>query len=292
LGLRSINKDPGNKLPRWHKIPKDELLAAEAYLREREKFCVAASARFLQLQNKRSHVWRLSNPAGNIFALLLHHRRTLFPVFEKNPSISAPHFLNRFLGKVPIHAVQGLRDDTELLETLMENSGYFAAERIDYDLMSIDTPPRQEALKSGPAGLKLRKPEAGDEESIFILQSSYEQEEVLPKSAAFNPTVCRLNMEHILSSEHILLAELDGQIVGKINTSAESFTRYQIGGVYVRPDCRGRGIAVRMTAVFIQNLLDSGRGITLFVKHRNNAARAAYRKVGLSTLADYRISYY
>ena len=287
-----MNKDPVKKLPRWHRIPKDELFAAETYLREREKFCVAASARFLHLQNKRGHVWRLSGPEGNIFALLLHHHRTLFPVFEKNHSISCPHFLNRFLGKIPIHAVQGLREDTELLENLMENSGYYAEERIDYDLMSIDTPPRQEALKSGPADLILRKPEAGDKESVYILQSAYEQEEVLPKNAAFDPSVCRLNMEHILSSERILLAELDGQIVGKINTSAVSFTRYQIGGVYVRPDCRGRGIAARMTAVFIQNLLDSGRGITLFVKHRNNAARAAYLKVGLSTLADYRISYY
>jgi len=39
--------------------------------------------------------------------------------------------LNRFFGKVPIHAIQGLRQDVELLESLMESQGYFASERID-----------------------------------------------------------------------------------------------------------------------------------------------------------------
>jgi len=281
-----------HKPPQWRKIPRDEQYKAETYLRAREKFCVAASARFLDIKNGNGHVWYLGSPDREISALLLHNRRTLFPVFNKNPAIHSPHFLNRFLIKIPIHAVQGLREDTELLETLMENEGYYASERIDYDLMNIDTAPRREALNSGPAKLILRKPAAGDTESIFALQSAYENEEVLPKNAAFDPAVCRLNLEHILSAERILLAELDGQIVGKINTSAESFTRFQIGGVYVRPDYRGRGIAVKMTAVFVESLLAVKKGVTLFVKRRNNAARAAYRKVGLSALADYRISYY
>ena len=234
----------------------------------------------------------MGNSKKEISALLLHSRRTLFPVFDSNPNISSPHFLNHFLVKTPIHAVQGLREDTERLESLMENEGYYAAERIDYDLMNIDGPPRQEALCSGPAGLILREPGTGDADSIYVLQAAYEQEEVLPKNAVFDPAVCRLNLEHMLSSDRILLAELDGQIVGKINTSAVSFTRFQVGGVYVRPDCRGRGIAAKMTAVFAESLLALGRGVTLFVKRRNNAARTVYRKVGFSTLADYRISYY
>jgi predicted GNAT family acetyltransferase len=185
-----------------------------------------------------------------------------------------------------------LREDTELLETLMEDQGYYVAERIDYDLMSIDSAPMPEALRAGPARLVLRPPAAGDDDAIFALQSAYEREEVLPKGADFYPAVCRHNLDHILSSERVLVAELDGRLVGKINTSARSFTRFQIGGVYVRPDCRGLGIAARMTAVFAQDILAAGKGITLFVKKRNAAARAVYRKTGFSVLADYRICYY
>jgi ribosomal protein S18 acetylase RimI-like enzyme len=279
------------RLPRWRKIPKGGYQTAGAFLISRERYCVGASARFLRIrEGNHGHVWYLGGK--EISALLLHYRQTLLPVFGRNLSVPGPRFLNRFLGKVPIHALQGLREDTELLEALMEDQGYYAVDRIDYDLMSLDSAPGPEALKAGPAGLVLRAPAAGDEGSLFDLQAAYEREEVLPKGAEFNPAVCRYNLDHILSSERVLVAELDGQVVGKINTSAKSFTRYQIGGVYVRPDCRCLGIAARMTAVFTRSFLAEGKGITLFVKKRNAAARAVYRRTGFSVLADYRISYY
>ena len=281
-----------NKRQRWRKVPKAELGKAELYLRAREKLCVSASARFLKTAESRGHIWYLGEANGEISALLLHSRNSLFPVFDKNPRIPGPLFLNRFLGKVQIHSVQGLKEDVELLELLMEAQGYFAAERIDYALMSLDNMAEQAVYKIGPEGLILREPEAKDEEELFALQSAYEQEEVLPKNAVFNAASCRYNLQRILSSEQVLVAEMNGRLVGKMNTSAHSFTRCQIGGVYVRPDCRGRGIAAKMTAVFAQKLLLMGKGISLFVKKRNEAALKVYKKSGFAVLADYRISYY
>ena len=282
------------KRQRWRKIRREERYRAEIYLREREKFCVSASSRFLKMgeDRKQGHIWRLSGPEGEISALLLHCHPILFPVFDKNPRVPCPRFLKRFLFKVHIHALQGLREDVEILETLMEGQGYYASERIDYELMSMDSHPPPEALKAGPANLVLRPPLPADEDALFALQSVYEQEEVLPKNGTFYAPACRVNLQHILSTESVLVAELDGEVVAKINTSAESFTRRQIGGVYVRPDCRGRGICTKMTAVFALELLERGRGITLFVKKRNKAAIRAYHKAGLSSLADYRITYY
>jgi len=266
--------------------------AAEAFLRARERFCVAASARFLGIKESRGHIWYLNNDEGEIIALLLHYRRSLFPVFDKNPNVPCPRFLNRFLGKISIHSIQGLETDNTILEKLIETQGSFVSERIDYDLMSIDDKPGPEALGAGPPGLILRPPAAGDEEQLFALQSAYEQEEVVPKNSVFNPQACRLNLKHILTREQVLVAEMDGQVVGKVNTSAASFTRHQIGGVYVHKDYRGRGIALKMTAVFVRNLLAQGRGVTLFVKKRNTAARRVYLKAGFSALDNYRISYY
>ena len=279
-------------LPRWRKLPRDEYHKAELFLRAREKFCVGASARFLGLRECRGHVWYLSGPEAEISALLLHCKQFLYPVFDNNTNIPCPRFFNRFLGKIPIHSVQGLLGDVELLEALMEVQGYWAADRIDYALMGLDKAPRPESLRAGPLGLVLRVPLPGDETFLFNLQSAYEQEEVLPRNAVFNPAACRLNLQNILASERFLVAELNGQVVGKINTSAESFTRYQIGGVYVRPDCRGRGIAEKMTAFFARDLMSSGKGISLFVKKHNNAALKVYRRTGFNELADYRISYF
>ena len=287
-----MNRVSVRKPFRWRKIPRGEYHKVEAYLREREKLCVAACSRFLRIGESGGHVWHLSGQDGEIFALLLHTRRSLFPVFNKNPDIPGPRFLSRFLGKVPIHALQGLREDAARLETLMESQGYFAAERVEYELMGLDNAPRPETLKAASPNVILRPPLPEDEEALFALQSAYEQEEVLPANAIFDPAVCRVNLQHILSRERVLVAELNGQLVGKINTSAESFTRYQIGGVFVRPDCRGRGIGAKMTAAFVRNLLAQGRGITLFVKKRNAAACKVYRKAGFNVLADYRITYY
>jgi uncharacterized protein len=289
-----MNMRPGKKPNRWHRVLKNELYKAEAFLNEREKYCVSASARFLSMKERRDHLWYMPGADGEISALLLHSRQTLFPVFEKNSQILAPRFLNRFLGKVHIHALQGLREDARLLETLMEDQGYYAADRIEYELMNIDLDGtlKPGTQRAGPAGLTLRPPLPKDEDVLFALQSAYEQEEVLPANAVFNPDVARLNIRNIIEREQVLVAELDGQVVGKINTSAKSFTRYQIGGVYVHPDYRNLGIGSKMTAVFAEGLLSQGRGISLFVKKRNAAACKVYRKIGFNITADYRITYY
>jgi len=279
------------KLNRWHKIRKVERYKAEAFLREREKYCVSASWRFLSMKERRDHIWYMPGVDGEISALLVHNRQSLFPVFDKNSQVPAPRFLNRFLCKVYIHAIQGLREDAERLEALMEDQGYYAAERIEYELMNLDSKVSP-ATWAGPSALTLRPPLPKDEDTLFALQSAYEKEEVLPVNAVFNPTVARLNIQNILKKEQVLVAELDGQVVGKINTSAESFTRYQIGGVYVRPDCRNLGIGSKMAAAFAESLLSQGKGLSLFVKKRNASACKVYRKIGFSVTADYRITYY
>ena len=276
----------------WRKIPKAEYHKAEAFLKAREKFCVAACARFLRLNENRGHVWYLPGQTDEISALLFHSRRSLLPVFASKNQVPSPRFLSSFLGKVPIHALQGLREDVELLESLMEGQGYFASERIDYGLMCLEAKHCDVPIKPGPPGLLLRPPRPDDEEDLFLLQSAYEKEEVLPQNAVFNLAASRLNLRHILSREQVLVAELNGQIVAKINTNAESYTMSQIGGVYVRPDYRGLGIGANMSMTFINDNLKQGRALTLFVKKRNIPANKIYRKIGFHFLADYRITYY
>jgi predicted GNAT family acetyltransferase len=62
--------------------------------------------------------------------------------------------------------------------------------------------------------------------------------------------------------------------------------------VYVHPDYRGIGIAGRMTSEFTESLAAQGRGISLFVKKSNTAARRVYQRIGFEIQGDYRIDYY
>ena len=274
-------------------MSKGELNNTESFLRKREMYCVSACSRFSRIKDGGSgHVWYMKNGKNDISALLLHHRHSLFPIFNKKTNLPGPKFLNRFLGKVYIHAIQGIKEDVELLESLMEKQGYYALERIDYDLMCLNVKPSHNFLRPDIPGLIFRLPMPGDKEDLIQLQAAYEKEEVIPKNGIFNPASSRYSFNRLLNREQFLLAELKGKVIGKINTSSQSFTRFQIGGVYILPEYRGRGIAARMTALFLEDLLSQGKGITLFVKKRNAPARAVYRKLGFMAISDYRINYY
>ncbi|MDR2535373.1 MAG: GNAT family N-acetyltransferase [Treponema sp.] len=274
----------------WHKIENDP--KALLFLRSRELYCVAASARFLSNSGSYDHAWSLQDGRGRIIALLIHSKRSFFPVFNSRLDIPIPRFMDRFLRKIALHAIQGLQREVEVLETGLIPLGVVPAEQIDYDLMALDRLPNTNSLSKGPQKLVLRRPTGSDIEALFPLQAGYEQEEVLPTGAVFNPASCRLSLEHIIANEQILIAELEGRILGKINTNAESFSRYQIGGVYILPEYRGLGIGSRLTAAFVRDIVIAGKGVSLFVKKQNLAARIVYRRIGFISLEDYRITYY
>lgn len=261
-------------------------------MRKRERYCVGACYRYLSMRSK-SRYWYTEG------GFLLYVRRILFPVFhfpEESYCLPLPPRLEKSVAEEGLHAVQGLAKDVELLETAFP--GVVPLETIDYDLMELDhvwmirNQDRTDSAAGTRAGVLLRIPGPEDINGLFPLQAGYDREEVLPRSAEFNPAVSLHNLQAIVSSGRILAAEYEGRLVGKININAESFTRLQIGGVYVDQACRGRGIGSAMIAEFIRRFGSGGKGFTLFVKKQNAAARRVYDRIGFTKLADYRIDYF
>jgi hypothetical protein len=80
--------------------------------------------------------------------------------------------------------------------------------------------------------------------------------------------------------------------VGKAATNARAFTLDQIGGVFVEPEYRGRGIAGAMMAYLLGITAKEGRGASLFVKKDNKPALALYERLGFAPIDDFRASYY
>jgi GNAT superfamily N-acetyltransferase len=279
---------------KWKRLGRRRFGDVEDLLQRQELFCVSACDRFLHGERFSGQLWGIPNPDGSLEGLLIHSRGSLFPILNSNTvaGFNVPPALLRFLNKTHIHAVQGLRYDVLALEQIMEDLGKQSADEIDYDLMALDRGPSPETLRAGPPGLSIRRPELWELDTIYPLQAAYEIEEVLPRGAIFNAAACRVNLKHILKEEIVLVAELQGQIIAKAHTSAASFTRFQIGGVFVHPDSRGLGIARRICAELARTLINSGRGLSLFVKKRNRSARIVYHAVGFKPIADYRITYY
>ena len=260
----------------------------EDLLRDKEDSYAGACGRFLSRHPLKDQVWVLRHRS---LALIINSRSTLMPVLYGLKEIPDLHFLNSFLHVKKIHSVQGLCDEVVVLENAMEKTGRVIIDIFDYDLMALDCIPSGKSYP-GPENLVLRVPKMIDIDKLAPLQAGYEKEEVLPRGSAFSPASSRINLANIIARGQILAAELDGVMVGKINVSALSFTRCQIGGVYVHPDFRGRGIARYMTEEFITSFLKQGRGITLFVKKNNISAQKLYSGLGFKKTDDYRISYY
>jgi RimJ/RimL family protein N-acetyltransferase len=276
---------------RWKKMKKRDSSSVEILLRAMESRCVSACGRFLIRDESDDPVWTLRGKDGELSGLLISSRSTLIPVLCGR-EIPFPRFLGGFFLRKKIHSVQGLRQEVVVFQDALEKMGRKIADIFDYDLMSLDRQPDPKGFLSGPSNLVLRVPRMTDLDAIAPLQAAYEQEEVLPKGSTFSPASSRVNIANIVSRTQVLIAEICGRIVGKINISAVSYTRYQVGGVYVHPDFRGLGIARRMATEFTASLINEGRGVTLFVKKTNLAARRLYTSLGFSVGDDYRITYY
>jgi GNAT superfamily N-acetyltransferase len=267
----------------------------EQLLRRREPYCVSACGRFLNMAWFGDCLWGGRDARGAVNALLLYSKQSLLPVFPGltgAAGIDPSRSMLRFLKKGRFYAAQGLRTDVIILEEIMADLGRRILDPVDYDLMGLEWGPASETLRAGPPGLTVRVPEYRELENVLPLQAAYEQEEVLPQGSGFSMPVCRMNLEQIFKEQQLLVAELDGRIVAKANTSSFSFTRAQIGGVFVLPDHRGLGIARRLCAELAGLLRQSGWAIGLFVKKRNRGAQRAYHSIGFRPIADYRISYF
>ena len=279
-----------NEICQWLKMKKKDIPGIEKLLRAMEDNYVSACGRYLSCNPSSDSVWTLRGRKGKLLGLIVNSKSTLMPVLCGRKEIPQPRFLGGFFRRKRIHSVQGLKEDVLVLETAMKKTGRNVQDVFDYNLMNLDRRPDPKGY--GPSNLVLRAPRLTDLDAVAALQAAYEKEEVIPGGSAFSPAASRMNTANIIIRAQILAAEICGRLVGKINISAVSFTRYLIGGVYVHPDFRGMGIARRMAAEFIIPLINEGMGVTLFVKKTNLAARRLYTGLGFAENGDYRITYY
>jgi len=131
-----------------------------------------------------------------------------------------------------------------------------------------------------------------DLDELYPLQEAYEKEEVLTLIHRFEPAATRAALARSLEERIVVAAEVGGFLVGKAGTNARAFGLDQVGGVYVAPPYRGRGIGRALMEDLLGRLASEGRGASLFVKTHNEPARGLYSSLGFEDLADFRADYF
>ncbi|HYB47249.1 MAG TPA: GNAT family N-acetyltransferase [Streptosporangiaceae bacterium] len=93
----------------------------------------------------------------------------------------------------------------------------------------------------------------------------------------------RARVEHLIRSGRAFARIEHGRVIFKAEIGAATPQACQVQGVWVRPDCRGRGLAAPgMAAVVVEAARSIAPLVSLYVNEYNHPARATYRRVGFA----------
>ncbi len=274
----------------WEYHPSVGPADLEPFIREREWRCCFYGARLPASRGagpRKGDGHAVLRDRGRVSAAaLLGGEGTVLPVSDGlgDESLRALAVLMEEVGFSPGRVV-GMTGDVEAVASLFGDPD----EVIDYRLMrGIGV--AESAL--APEGLLLRLAGASDFEELLPLQEAYEREEVLVPGHAFDARAVAAGLRDSLARQSVMVAESNVGIVAKAQTNARGFAWDQLGGIFVRPEWRGRGIGTAVTAALRRAIEAEGRSSCLFVRNTNPAAARAYEKAGFVDSSPYRIAYF
>ena len=187
-----------------------------------------------------------------------------------------------------LNTIMGVRSSVRKLERWYRARPEIA---MDYHLMVADLRGWQPPASPRLPTVVIRKAFPEDTDLLFPLQKDYELEEVNP--ATFDDRRSRSLLRRNLRDQVVFSAELRGIPIAKAATNARGYKADQIGGVFTRPDLRGRGLGGLVLTALLRHIRDEGSEFaSLFVKRTNQAAIVLYEKLGFKIRDQYRICYY
>jgi len=93
----------------------------------------------------------------------------------------------------------------------------------------------------------------------------------------------RARVEQLIRSGRAFARIEHGRVIFKAEIGAVTPQACQVQGVWVRPDCRGQGLAAPgMAAVVVEAARSIAPLVSLYVNEYNHPARAAYRRAGFA----------
>ncbi|TFG83993.1 MAG: GNAT family N-acetyltransferase [Spirochaetales bacterium] len=277
----------------WRKAKPTDLDAVRFFMSEREAFATGLSGRILapagglKLPTRPGGLYVFQGDQIEALAAFMS-TGTTFPIAPSEGSF------DRFLSLRRLSALRTYRPAScvGLAATVDDLESAFAwtpACRINYRVMSLD---RGDFKPSARTAASVRRAGPKDLDALYPLAEAYEKEEVITALHRFAPGVCRAQQARSLCEQIVYLVEADGRVAARAQTNARGWTRDQIGGVFVIPAFRGRGLGRLAVETLVRDRLEAGRGLSLFVKESNDVATGLYVSMGFRMQGSYRVDYF
>ncbi len=140
---------------------------------------------------------------------------------------------------------------------------------------------------STDARIEVREARADDLDALLSLQMAYEREELNLKSTRSETTV---RIQSLLERQMVVIAFCGNEPIGKVNTNARGYFYDQIGGFYVKPAYRSKGVGKAVLFHLLRRIKEEQRDPVLFVRPENVPAISVYRRAGFRPVGDYGMS--
>ncbi len=186
-----------------------------------------------------------------------------------------------------IFSIIGTSDRVDDLE---ERAADSPVDSENYRMLTGNRLPEHESPEM--SGLTFHRAAARDIDKLWPLEKAYQLEEVLREKSVLNESAGRRHFSTTLKEQMVFYAALDGRPVAKAGTNARGWYWDQVGGVFVTPDQRRRGLGRLIVRRLMEAIAEAGKSPCLFVKESNPAAMTLYRNLGFEDRGPFRITYW
>lgn len=222
-------------------------------------------------------------PEGGRLTSLCYSGANLVPVQATSAAIAA--FAERALrqGRRCSSVVGPADAVTELWSYLRLRWGPAREIRAAQPLMAISGPPR---VAADPAVRRVR-PDEIDLLMPACIAMFTEEVGVSPLTGD-GGAAYRARVAELVRTGHAFARIENGKVLFKAEIGAATSQACQVQGVWVRPECRGRGLAAPGMAAVVEEARDSiAPVVSLYVNDFNTPARAAYRRTGFTEVGRF-----
>jgi hypothetical protein len=146
----------------------------------------------------------------------------------------------------------------------------------------------RECVSNGPIAA-IRQAEVSDLEVVSEMSERMLLEDFDLAPGSLSREGIQESMRHKILDGRTWILESHGEVVFKVDVSAQYAGGAQIEGVFTRPEFRGQGFGCRGVAAVSAKLLERSHFVSLHVDRNNVSARRCYEKAGFKPHSEFRL---